>query len=157
MDILGLIAIAKAGSISNKIFHFKGIKSSVSILPIQGEDGDVYKVEDSYYAWNGIDWINIGNILGVQGIEDVIDNLEDVIVLLSSKITNTTQTITFNSNGDIISIVHNRNNLIVRTDTFTWNTNSVVERRELTDGKYIIITTNLNTFETIISDIQEAI
>lgn len=79
----------------------------------------------------------------------------DISTLLNSEIPGTTQTVTFNSNGDPISIIHNKNGITIRTDQITWNTNSIIEKRTLTNGKYIIITTNLDTLETIISEITE--
>ncbi len=62
MDIFGLIALAKSQGNSASIFHFKGTKTSANELPILGGEGDVYKIENenTYYAWNGDNWIDIG-------------------------------------------------------------------------------------------------
>ena len=88
MDILGLIALAKSqnGGSASKVFHFKGVKSATNLLPIQGEEGDVYKVEgDSYYAWDGTDWVDIGEVLSVDEAEELISGLaSDVDDLKSS-------------------------------------------------------------------------
>lgn len=80
MDIFGLIALAKSqNGGAGKIFHFKDIKSTVNLLPIQGEEGDVYKVEEdnSYYAWNGEGWVNIGQLLSMDDVAALFDQVED--------------------------------------------------------------------------------
>lgn len=89
MDILGLIALAKSqnGSPSaSKVFHFKGVKSAVNLLPIQGEEGDVYKVEEdnNYYAWNETTWVNIGDILTADQAADLINGMDEDIKSVKS-------------------------------------------------------------------------
>lgn len=44
------------------LFTFKGIKETVSQLPVSGEVGDVWLVEEDNhkYAWNGTSWSDIG-------------------------------------------------------------------------------------------------
>lgn len=82
MDIFGLIALAKSQSGgAGKVFHFKGVKSAVNLLPIQGEEGDVYKVEEdnNYYAWNETSWVNIGNILTADQAADLINGMDEDI------------------------------------------------------------------------------
>lgn len=83
--------------------------------------------------------------------QDTID------ALLGSTIPGTTQTVTFDANDKPVSIVHTADNAAVRTDVFTWGTNSVTELRTLANGKHITMTTNLQTLVTVISDIQEAV
>ena len=72
-----------------------------------------------------------------------------------NSIPGTTQTVNFDSNGKPASVVHTSGNDIIRTDSFVWSTDSVTETRTLADGRYIILTTNLTTLVTTISDIQE--
>lgn len=90
MDILGLIALAKSqnGGSANRVFHFKGVKSAANLLPIQGEEGDVYKVEeDSYYAWDGTNWVDIGEVLSVDEAEELINELTSDVDNLRSQLT----------------------------------------------------------------------
>lgn len=75
--------------------------------------------------------------------------------LLRSEMPGTSTTVTMDSNGNPTSIVHTANNETVRTDSFVWSTDSVVETRTLASGKYITITTNLGTLAQTISDVQE--
>lgn len=72
MDIIGLIALAKSSG-SKSTFNFKGRVTSVNQLPILGKKGDVYKVDEanSYYAYNGDDWVNIGQLAAVDGIRGI--------------------------------------------------------------------------------------
>ena len=72
-----------------------------------------------------------------------------------NSIPGTTQTVNFDSNGKPTSVVHTSGNDIIRTDSFVWSTDSVTETRTLADGRYIVLTTNLTTLVTTISDIQE--
>lgn len=75
--------------------------------------------------------------------------------LLRSEMPGTSTTVTMDSNGNPVSIVHTANSETVRTDSFVWSTNSVVETRTLASGKYITITTNLETLAQTISAVQE--
>lgn len=75
--------------------------------------------------------------------------------LLRSEMPGTSTTVTMDSNGNPTSIVHTANSETVRTDSFVWSTNSVVETRTLASGKYITITTNLETLAQTISAVQE--
>ena len=74
MDIFGLLALAKSqGGGSKSAFHFKGKVTSLNQLPILGQEGDVYKVEDenSYYAWDGSSWVDVGQIQSVDGVKGI--------------------------------------------------------------------------------------
>ena len=75
--------------------------------------------------------------------------------LLQSELPGTTTTVTMDSDGNPTSIVHTANNETMRTDTFVWGTGTVTETRTLASGKYITITTNLDTLAQTISDVQE--
>lgn len=71
MDIFGLIALAKSSG--GSAFNFKGKVTSVNQLPILGKKGDVYRVDDTnkYYAWNGDNWIDIGQLTAIDGIRGI--------------------------------------------------------------------------------------
>ena len=75
--------------------------------------------------------------------------------LLRSEMPGTSTTVTMDSDGNPTSIVHTANNETVRTDSFVWGTGTVVETRTLANGKYITITTNLDTLAQTISAVQE--
>lgn len=88
-------------------------------------------------------------------VKSVIVQSEIEENLLRSEMPGTSTTVTMDSNGNPTSIVHIANSETVRTDSFVWSTNSVVETRTLASGKYITITTNLDTLAQTISAVQE--
>ena len=75
--------------------------------------------------------------------------------LLRSEMPGTATTVTMDSNGNPTSIVHTANSETVRTDSFVWGTGTVTETRTLANGKYITITTNLETLAQTISEVLE--
>lgn len=78
-------------------------------------------------------------------------------MLLRSEIPGTVQTVTFDANNNPSTIVHSASGATVRTDAFTWGTNTITEVRTLSSGKSITITTNLTTLEQTISAITEVV
>lgn len=77
-------------------------------------------------------------------------------MLMNSSIPGTTETVTFDTNNKPASVTHTASGVAVRTDVFTWGTNSVTEVRTLANGKHVTLVTNLTTLVTTISEIQEA-
>ena len=75
--------------------------------------------------------------------------------LLRSEMPGTSTTVTTDSDGNPTSIVHTANSETVRTDSFVWGTGTVTETRTLANGKYITITTDLDTLAQTISAVQE--
>ena len=64
-------------------------------------------------------------------------------------IPDTTQAIAFDSSGNISSITHkDGNNATVRTDAFTFGTNTITEVRTLDTGEVLTIVTNTDTLAT---------
>ena len=95
-----------------------------------------------------------------QDIADLQDDVNGKLVedmLLRSEIPGTVQTVTFDANNNPSTIVHSASSATVRTDAFTWGTNTVTEVRTLSSGKSITITTNLTTLEQTISAITEVV
>ena len=84
-----------------------------------------------------------------------INTLELDDNLLFSELPGTSTTVTMDGNGNPTSIVHTANSATVRTDSFVWGTGTVTETRTLANGKYITITTNLDTLAQTISTVQE--
>lgn len=121
-------------------------------------DGKVYFLESGHTA--GTSWENTTKAetnIGVQlgQLKSAIQEDEVKEKLLTGDIPGTTKTVTMDSDGNPVSIVHIANNEAVRTDSFVWGENTVTETRTLASGKYITIQTNLITLETVVSAVQE--
>ena len=102
---------------------------------------------------------DLGIIQGIinKQVGDVKNAIEGMSIeekLLRDELPGTTTTVTMDNNGNPTSIVHSENGNTVRTDSFVWSENSVVETRTAS-SKYITITTNLQTLAQTISDIGE--
>lgn len=80
-----------------------------------------------------------------------VSDLKSATSLHDDEIDNTVQTITFASDGSVQKIEHKRNNVIIRTDTFTFATNMITEVRTLNTGETLTIATNLTTLETTVT------
>ena len=80
-----------------------------------------------------------------------ISDLKSAISLHDDEIDNTVQTITFASDGSVQKIEHKRDNVIIRTDTFTFTANTITEVRTLNTGESLAIVTNLQTLETVVT------
>ena len=91
----------------------------------------------------------------LSGVKTAIHGVNDIDNLLIGELPGTTQTVTFDANDNPSTITHSKNGTTVRTDTFTWGTNTVTENRVLSSGKQITITTDLITLQSVISDISE--
>lgn len=95
----------------------------------------------------------------VADIDELTRQMSDSEVnemLMNSSIPGTTETVVFDSNHKPASVTHTASGVAVRTDVFTWGTNSVTEVRTLANGKHVTLVTNLTTLVTTISEIQEA-
>ena len=87
----------------------------------------------------------------ISSISGDVDDLKSAISLHDDEIDNTVQTITFGSDGSVQKIEHKRNNVIIRTDTFTFATNMITEVTTLNTGETLTIATNLTTLETTVT------
>lgn len=100
-------------------------------------------------AWTAAHWTKVtvgGEAYDLKSAiaQDAIDNLLQV-----ENIFGTTQSIVFDSAGNVQSITHkDGNNNTVRTDAFTFAANSITETRTLSTGESLTIVTNLTTLET---------
>ena len=61
---------------------------------------------------------------------------------------NTTQTISFDSSGNVSQIVHKSGSTTLRTDTFTFTDTTITEVRTLSTGQKLTLATNLDTLAT---------
>ena len=92
-----------------------------------------------------------GKVADAKATGDAINDLKSAISLHDDEIDNTVQTITFASDGSVQKIEHKRNNVVIRTDTFTFATNMITEVRTLNTGETLTIATNLTTLETTVT------
>ena len=92
-----------------------------------------------------------GNIYDVKDAE-----AREELLLQVDNIPGTTQTIAFDSHGDISSITHeNGSNETVRTDVFTFGTDTITEVRTLSTGASLTIVTNMTTLVTTVTYANE--
>ena len=92
--------------------------------------------------------------VGLNGTDyDIADSESRINAALQEEnIPGTTQTITFDADGNVQSIVHkNSSNVAVRTDAFTFGTDTITEVRTLNTGESLTIVTNTNTLVTTVT------
>lgn len=73
------------------------------------------------------------------------------IALQEDSIPGTTQTITFDADGNVQRIVHSSGNTAVRTDVFTFGADTITEVRTLASGASLTIVTNTATLVTTVT------
>lgn len=84
---------------------------------------------------------------------DELTRLDRKQKLLCDEVPNTVQSYTF-TDGSVSQVAHKINNVAVRTDTFTYGTNTITETRTLATGEVLTIVTNLTTLETSVSYVE---
>lgn len=77
-----------------------------------------------------------------------VTGLKSAFALFQENIPGTVQTIAFDSAGNIQSVTHKENNVVVRTDVFTFASSTITEVRTLASGESLTIVTNTETLET---------
>lgn len=80
----------------------------------------------------------------------MVGNLKSAMNLLHDEIPTTVQTYVF-TDGSVSQVLHKSGNTTVRTDTFTYATNTITEVRKLSTGESLTIVTNLQTLETTVT------
>lgn len=80
----------------------------------------------------------------------MVGNLKSAMNLLHDEIPTTVQTYVF-TDGSVSQVLHKSGNTTVRTDTFTYATNTITEVRKLNTGESLTIVTNLQTLETTVT------
>ena len=80
----------------------------------------------------------------------MVGNLKRAMNLLHDEIPTTVQTYVF-TDGSVSQVLHKSGNTTVRTDTFTYATNTITEVRTLKTGESLTIVTNLQTLETTVT------
>ena len=94
-------------------------------------------------VYNGLDKNSSGFALDAR--------VGSLIRLLSDEIANTTQNYTFDSSGVITQVTHVSGSTTIRTDAFVFSDTTVTETRTLNNGAKLIIATNLNTLQTVVT------
>ena len=101
----------------------------------------------------------IGAVPSGSSLQGQIDTEKQNITQLSKddllqfeNIPGTTQTISFDVNGNVQSVTHkNGSNVAIRTDVFTFTDSSITEVRTLNTGESLTIVTNLVTLVTTVT------
>ena len=109
-------------------------------------DGKLYTCKTAITtaeAWNNSHWTEVT-------VGDQLSDLKDDLWLLEDEIPDTTQTYTF-SDGSVSQVAHTRNNVVIRTDAFTYGASTITEVRTLNTGESLTIVTNLTTLETTVT------
>ena len=131
-------------------------------------DAKYYEANDDIAVsedWTPAHWTRIGTIgEEISEIAALLSSLNERVamvetedLLLRDELPGTTKTVTFDANNNPSIVTHVKNNTTVRTDTFTWGTNTVTEVRVLSSGKQITITTDLTTLQSVISEVTEVV
>ena len=92
-----------------------------------------------------------GGAADAKVVGDKISEQNVMALLTASEIPDTTQTYTF-VDGAVSQVVHaDGNDVVVRTDSFTYAENTITEARVLYSGDTLTIVTNLTTLETTVT------
>lgn len=155
VDVLGSIDVGTTGTIQDQISRLFNEKVSNS-------DMQTYVTNSMpTYITN---WLNtnvnpVGSavvvdssltISGAAADAKVVGNLKRAMNLLHDEIPTTVQTYVF-TDGSVSQVLHKSGNTTVRTDTFTYATNTITEVRKLNTGESLTIVTNLQTLETTVT------
>ena len=155
VDVLGSIDVDTAGTIQDQISKLFNEK-------VNNSDMQTYVTNSMpTYITN---WLNtnvnpvgsavvVDSSLTIQGAAadaKVVGNLKSAMNLLHDEIPTTVQTYVF-TDGSVSQVLHKSGNTTVRTDTFTYATNTITEVRTLNTGESLTIETNLQTLETTVT------
>ena len=112
------------------------------------KDGTLYRCTTAITSgenWNSAHWT-------AAKIGPDVSALKSAILLQEETIPDTTQTISFDSSGNVSSIVHkDGSNNTIRSDAFTFGTNTITEVRTLYTGETLTIVTNTTTLVTTVT------
>ncbi len=86
-----------------------------------------------------------------EEIAGAVDDLKSAMSLFDEFIAGTVQSVTFDASGNVQTITHTNGAATVRTDSFTFATNTITEVRTLATGESLTIVTNLTTLETTVT------
>ena len=86
----------------------------------------------------------------ISALDGDLETIEKLQKLLSDVIPGTTQTYTF-TDGSVSQVLHKQGATTIRTDAFTYATNTITETRTINTGEVLTIVTNLTTLETTVT------
>ena len=101
------------------------------------------ELADIRVGYDGTVYSNAGEAVRTQ-----IADVKSAFALFQENIPGTVQTIAFDSAGNIQSVTYKENNVVVRTDVFTFAASTITEVRTLASGESLTIVTNTDTLET---------
>lgn len=117
-------------------------------------DGQLYECTTEIStpeAWTAAHWTATTAGTELNDIQDDVSGLKEDLMLQEETIPDTVQTITFDSEGNVSAITHTANNVAVRTDAFTFGTDTITEVRTLSTGESLTIVTNTTTLQTTVT------
>ena len=85
----------------------------------------------------------------VKALADLVGEADALLHM--DEINDTVQSIVFDSVGNVSTITHVRNNVMIREDEFTFGDGTITEVRTLNTGETLTIVTNTNTLQTTIT------
>ncbi|MEE1165401.1 MAG: hypothetical protein UHU21_17110 [Lachnospiraceae bacterium] len=127
---------------TNDIAVLNGRVDEITTLPEGSTTGDA-ELADIRVGADGTVYSNAGEAVRTQ-----IADVKSAFALFQENIPGTVQTIAFDSAGNIQSVTHKENNVVVRTDVFTFAASTITEVRTLASGESLTIVTNTDTLET---------
>ena len=86
---------------------------------------------------------SVKTLAGLVGEADALLHMDEI--------NDTVQSIVFDSVGNVSTITHVRNNVMIREDEFTFGDGTITEVRTLNTGETLTIVTNTNTLQTTIT------
>ena len=89
-----------------------------------------------------------------QTTGEIISNMQIETKLSAEDIPNTVQSFAYGLDGNVSTITHTSTESgvgVVRTDTFTYGTNSITEVRTLSSGESLTIVTNTETLQVTVT------
>ena len=127
---------------TNDIAVLNGRVDEITTLPEGSTTGDA-ELADIRVGADGTIYPNAGKAVRTQ-----INDVKSAFALFQENIPGTVQTIAFDSAGNIQSVTYKENNVVVRTDVFTFAASTITEVRTLASGESLTIVTNSDTLET---------
>ena len=122
-------------------------------LPITDEQTSEVEEVTYHFVQTDDELETAGDAADAKATGDALNDLKGAICLQEENIPGTTQTITFDSSGNVSQIKHctTGTTTAVRTDAFTFAANSITEVRTLATGESLTIVTNTTTLETTVT------
>lgn len=71
-------ALADIRSSVSSAFHFRGKRASQAELPNDPNEGDVYQIGNEEFAWNGSEWVALGDLIDLSGYKTGDEVTEEI-------------------------------------------------------------------------------